>query len=104
METWTKCAAGGSRVNIVPETVEMTGAIRIYDADVRKRAHANIKQVAENIGASANAKADVEIIELYDVPVNHARMASRTAPVLKRAADGNNPGRQFVRRGGRSSS
>ena len=80
---------GGSRFNIVPETVEMTGTIRTYDAGVRKQVHADIKQVAENIAASANAKADVEIIELYDVLVNHARMTSRMAPVLERAADGN---------------
>src|SRR5262245_35226195 len=80
---------GGSRFNIVPETVEMTGTIRTYDADVRRAVHADIKQVAETIAASANARADVEIIELYDPLVNDARMASRMAPVLERAADGN---------------
>ncbi len=80
---------GGSRFNIVPETVEMTGTIRTYDPDVRKGVHADIKQVAENIAASANARADVEIIELYDVLVNPADMTSRMAPVLERAADGN---------------
>jgi len=80
---------GGSRFNIVPEIVEMTGTIRTYDADVRKGVHADIKQVAENIAASANAKADVEIIELYDPLVNPADMVSRMVPVLERAADGN---------------
>jgi amidohydrolase len=80
---------GGSRFNIVPEFVEMTGTIRTYDAGVRKGVHADIKQVAENIAASANAKADVEIIELYDPLVNPADMVSRMAPVLERAADGN---------------
>jgi len=79
---------GGSRFNIVPETVDMTGTIRTYDADVRKGVHADLKQIAENIAASANAKADVEIIELYDVLVNPADMATRMAPVLGRAADG----------------
>jgi amidohydrolase len=79
---------GGARFNIVPETVEMTGTIRTYDADVRKGVHADLKQVAENIAASAGAKAEVEIIELYDPLVNNARMASRMAPVLERAADG----------------
>ena len=79
---------GGSRFNIVPETVEMTGTIRTYDADVRKGVHADLKQVAENIAASAGARAEVEIIELYDPLVNNARMASRMAPVLERAADG----------------
>src|SRR5436305_9782054 len=80
---------GGSRFNIVPETVEMTGTIRTYDAEVRKGVHRDLKQVAENIAASADAKAEVEIIELYDPLVNNARMAARMAPVLERAADGN---------------
>jgi len=57
---------GGSRFNIVPEIVEMTGTIRTYDAEVRKGVHRDLKQVAENIAASADAKAEVEIIELYD--------------------------------------
>jgi metal-dependent amidase/aminoacylase/carboxypeptidase family protein len=80
---------GGSRFNIVPEVVEMTGTIRTYDAGVRKGVHADLKQVAENIAASANAKADVEIIELYDPLVNNAKMVARMTPVLDRAADGN---------------
>jgi amidohydrolase len=80
---------GGTRYNIIPEAVEMTGTIRTYDADVRKGVHRDLKQVAENIAASADAKAEVEIIELYDPLVNNARMAARMAPVLERAADGN---------------
>lgn len=78
---------GGSRFNIVPDTVEMTGTIRTYDAEVRRGVHRDIHQVAENIAASANAKADVEIIELYDPLVNNDKMTARMAPVLMRAAD-----------------
>jgi len=80
---------GGSRFNIVPETVEMTGTIRTYDPGVRSGVHADLRQVAENIAASAGATADVEIIELYDPLVNNARMVARMTPVLDRAADGN---------------
>jgi amidohydrolase len=79
---------GGSRFNIVPETVEMTGTIRTYDAGVRASVHRDIRQIAENIAASANAKADVEIIELYDPLVNNEHVTSRMVPVLERAADG----------------
>jgi len=79
---------GGSRFNIVPDTVEMTGTIRTYDAGVRKGVHSDIRQIAENIAASANAKAEVEIIELYDPLVNNDRMTARMVPVLDRAADG----------------
>jgi metal-dependent amidase/aminoacylase/carboxypeptidase family protein len=56
----------GSRFNIVPDTVDMTGTIRTYDAGVRAAVHHDIRQIAENIAASANAKAEVEIIELLD--------------------------------------
>src|SRR3954454_5899873 len=78
---------GGSRFNIVPETVEMTGTIRTYDGQVRSGVHRDIRQVAENIAASANAKAEVEIIEGYDALVNHEKMTARMTPVLMRAAD-----------------
>jgi amidohydrolase len=79
---------GGSRNNIVPEVVEMGGTIRTYDAGVRAAVHRDIRQVAENIAASANAKAEVEIIEGYDPLVNNEHMTARMVPVLERAADG----------------
>jgi amidohydrolase len=79
---------GGSRFNIVPETVDMTGTIRTYDAGVRAAVHRDIRQIAENIAISANAKAEVEIIELYDPLVNNERVTARMVPVLERAADG----------------
>jgi amidohydrolase len=79
---------GGSRFNIVPEVVEMTGTIRTYDAGIRAAVHRDVRQIAENIAASANAKADVEIIELYDPLVNNERVTARAVPVLERAADG----------------
>jgi amidohydrolase len=79
---------GGSRWNIVPDSVEMTGTIRTYDSGVRAGVHRDIRQVAENIAASANAKAEVEIIELYDPLVNNDRVTARMVPVLERAADG----------------
>jgi amidohydrolase len=79
---------GGTASNIVPDTVEMTGTIRTYDAGVRAAVHRDIRQITENIAASANAKAEVEIIELYDVVVNNDRITARMVPVLERAADG----------------
>jgi amidohydrolase len=79
---------GGSRWNIVADSVEMTGTIRTYDQEVRKGIHRDIKQIAENIANSANAKAEVDIVELYDPTVNNERVTARMVPVLERAADG----------------
>jgi amidohydrolase len=79
---------GGSRFNIVPDSVDLGGTIRTYDAGIRAAVHRDIRQIAENIAASANAKAEVEIIELSDPLVNNEQMTARMAPVLERAADG----------------
>jgi len=79
---------GGTRWNIVADSVEMTGTIRTYDLGVRAGIHRDIRQIAENIAASANAKAEVDIIELYDPTVNNERVTARMVPVLERAADG----------------
>jgi amidohydrolase len=79
---------GGSRWNIVPDSVEMTGIIRTYDAGVRAGIHRDIRQIAENIAASANARAEVDIIEISDPTVNNERVTARMVPVLERAADG----------------
>ena len=92
---------GGSRFNIVPETVEMTGTIRTYDADVRKGVHADLKQVAENIAASAGAKAEVEIIELYDPLVNNAQHGVTHGAGARTGGGRQHPGGQSDRRRGR---
>ena len=91
---------GGSRFNIVPETVDMTGTIRTYDADVRKGVHADLKQIAESIAASANAKAEVEIIELYDVLVNPDGHGDAHGARARAGGGRQYPGRQSIRRGG----
>jgi amidohydrolase len=79
---------GGSRFNIVPDTVDLGGTIRTYDAGIRAAAHRDIRQIAENIAASAKAKVEIEIVELYDPVVNNEQMTARMVPVLERAADG----------------
>ena len=77
---------GGSSGNIVADSVVMTGTIRTYDQGVRKGIHRDIKQIAENI--AVNAKAEVDILEMYEPTVNDERVTARMVPVLERAADG----------------
>jgi amidohydrolase len=79
---------GGSRYNIVPETVEMTGTIRTYDDKVRDQVHRDIATTAEKIAESAGAKAEVSIFRNYDPTVNDEGLTARMLPVLERAADG----------------
>jgi amidohydrolase len=80
---------GGSRANIVPEKVEMTGTVRTYSEAVRAKLRADVKRTAEKIAESGGAKADVRITPMYATTVNDAALAEAMAPALKRAADGN---------------
>lgn len=79
---------GGSGPNIVPDTVTMTGTVRVYDEKVREKIRTDIKQSAENIAASTGAEAKVAMQPMYSATINNADLAARMAPVLKRAADG----------------
>jgi amidohydrolase len=79
---------GGTRNNIVPESVRMTGTIRTYDQGVRDEVQRNIRLTAEKIAESAGALADVSIVRNYDPVVNNENLVARMLPVLERAADG----------------
>jgi amidohydrolase len=79
---------GGTRANIVPETVEMTGTIRTYDEEIRDQVHRDVTTVAGKIAESAGAKAEVSISRGYDTTVNDEELTGRMLPVLERAADG----------------
>ena len=80
---------GGTRANIVPEDVVMTGTIRTYDERVRQQVDGDVKRTAEKVAESAGAKAVVRITPMYATTVNDAALAAAMAPALKRAADGN---------------
>ena len=79
---------GGSRGNVVPETVSMAGTIRTYDEHVREQVVSGVKLTAEKIAEGAGAKADVRITKMYPPTMNDEALAARMLPVLKRAADG----------------
>jgi amidohydrolase len=79
---------GGSRGNIVADSVEMTGTIRTYREQARNQAHHDITRTAEKIAESAQAKAEVSIHPMYDVTVNDPALTARMAPVLEQATDG----------------
>jgi amidohydrolase len=79
---------GGSRGNVVPETVSMAGTIRTYDENVREQVVSGVRLTAEKVAEGAGATADVRITRMYPPTMNDEGVASRMLPVLKRAADG----------------
>ena len=78
---------GGTRANIVPESVRMTGTIRSYGPQVREQVQRDIHLTAEKIAESAGAKATVSIVKNYDPVVNNEMLTTRMLPVLKWATD-----------------
>jgi amidohydrolase len=80
---------GGTRANIVPDTVKMTGTIRTYDEKVRAQVRRDVTRAAERIAESAAGNAAVTITPMYDTTVNDEELTTRMLPALQRAADGN---------------
>ncbi|MEX0707867.1 MAG: amidohydrolase [Woeseia sp.] len=77
---------GGVRGNIIPDTVEMEGTIRTFDAGVREKLHARLKSTVRNIAEAAGATAEVTIEPYAPVTGNHPELLERMMPTLEWAA------------------
>jgi amidohydrolase len=76
---------GGIRHNIIPESVEMMGTIRTYDATVREKTISSLRNVAEHVAAANGATAKLEILPGSNVPtVNDPALTARTLPSIQR--------------------
>jgi amidohydrolase len=78
---------GGSRNNIVPDRVEMTGTLRTYDDGRRQYMMRRVKEIAEAIAKGLDGAAEVEWQPNgYPTLVNDPSLAERMAPSLARVA------------------
>ena len=75
---------GGVRNNIIPDTAQLTGTIRTYDADMRSDIHQKIRDIAANTAASMGAEVEVFIDEGVPVTYNDPDLAEAMAPTLER--------------------
>ncbi len=76
----------GVRNNIIPDRVEMHGTIRSFDIAMQNDIHQRIIRTAENIAASAGAKAEVTITKQYPATVNNRALTSQMMPTLQKVA------------------
>ncbi|WP_394240609.1 amidohydrolase [Halopseudomonas laoshanensis] len=79
---------GGTRHNIIPDKVKMTGTVRTFDDAVQKDVNAQITQTAEHTAQASGAQAEVKIIENYATTVNEPALTARMLPTLQRVTDG----------------
>lgn len=78
---------GGTRFNIVPDSVVMEGTIRTFDAAMQKDIHERVRRTAQKIAESAGATADVTISEAGNpVTYNDPALTERMLPTLRRVA------------------
>ena len=79
---------GGSRYNIVPEDVRMTGTLRSFDPDMRLDLRRRVERTATHIAESAGAVAEVLVTDGTPVTWNDPGLTSATIPSLQRVAHG----------------
>ena len=61
---------GGSAGNIIPDRVRMQGTFRSLDMAFRKKAHADIKRICEEVSKSHAGSCELTIVEGYPVLQN----------------------------------
>jgi amidohydrolase len=78
--------SGGVRNNVIPDSVEMEGTIRTFDAAMREQIHMRIERTARMIAESAGASIEFELIYGGPATVNDAGLTDRMMPTLQRVA------------------
>jgi amidohydrolase len=76
----------GTRYNIVPEEVRMTGTLRTFDPEMRRDLHRRVEQTAMRIAEGTGATAEVRITDGTPVTWNDPALTAAVIPSLKRVA------------------
>ncbi|HEY0503233.1 MAG TPA: M20 family metallopeptidase [Lysobacter sp.] len=79
---------GGIRFNIIPDEVELSGTIRTFDAGMRERIFADLRNVATHVAAAHGASVDAKVPDAEGNPVtlNDPALTARMIPSLEAAA------------------
>jgi amidohydrolase len=75
---------GGTRRNIIPDEVEMTGTFRTLNAKLVDDAWMRIRRTVNMIAQSAGATADIEIVRELPITYNDPNLAAASLPTLVR--------------------
>ncbi len=81
---------GGTRKNIIPDRVEMSGTIRTFDETMRSDIHRRVEHIAKTIAAANGAEAEVKIEKATAVTINDESLTEQMLPTLRRVAGASN--------------
>jgi amidohydrolase len=79
--------SGGTRGNIIPDTVEMRGTLRNFDNGVRDEMIARIERTVTDVAHSFGASASFEIEHSTPVTWNDPELVERMLPSLRRSSE-----------------
>ena len=76
---------GGIRYNIIPDDVELVGTIRTFDAGVREKIFADLRNVSEHVAAAHGATVEAKVPDSDGNPVtiNDPALTARMLPSLQ---------------------
>jgi amidohydrolase len=75
---------GGSRFNVIADTVKMTGTMRTHNADVRERAVALMRETLQNVTAAYGATYELDFTDSNPVTYNEPALVAETLPTIQR--------------------
>jgi amidohydrolase len=81
---------GGDRWNIIPDSVEMEGTIRTFDAEMRKDLINRMRRTSQKIAESAGATAEFNVENYAPVTYNDPELSKKMVPTLEWAAGNDN--------------
>ena len=74
---------GGTKANVIPDTVTLSGSVRTLDPEVRELMPARIKALCDGVCAAYGATAEVEYTRGYDVLINDPAMSELAGAAVK---------------------
>jgi amidohydrolase len=66
----------GTAFNVIPQTAELTGTIRTFDLDVRKKLLERFEQVIRGVGEALGCQVQIEVKRVTPALVNNGAMAT----------------------------
>jgi amidohydrolase len=81
---------GGTRRNIIPDEVELTGTFRTLNAKLVDDAWQRIRRTVEMVAGSAGATASVDIVKELPITFNDQDLAAASLPTLVRVVGKDN--------------
>ncbi len=81
---------GGTRFNIIPETVQLEGTVRTYDADVQDTVERRMREILDGVTRAGGGSFELDYDRITPVTINDLELTARSVPSLVAALGDDN--------------